>query len=189
MEELAQFLGYFLVAIVTGYISYRQSTRKGAARSRASEQETERLTRENVQLSRQIADNEIITRDMRQQLSTLSHFQMLYETLKEAHDGLKLDHEELKAKFEDKSQAWNVLKSDRDTKDIELAETKKQTAELFEANKTLVARCGAFERAFVLLGQKLTEPEPSEAKQPEPEVSETKSEEKVGNDGETILQI
>ena len=152
MEELARFLAVFLVTILGAGISYRQSTRKGARRSQAHEAKSDLLEQDNRQLSSRVADLEIIVKDQRIQIATLSHFQMLYETLKQAHDGLKLDHDELKEKFEARDAAFQASKTELESKAGTIANLERQNNDLFEANKQLAARLSAYEQVFKLQG-------------------------------------
>ena len=182
MERLAEFVVYLAVTLISVLSGYIRISRRSTALDTARQSETDQLRTDNTRLQKQLTDMEILLNDLRKQMITLSHFQVLYETLKEAHDGLKMDHDELKGRFEKKVEDWKIVQQELEAVKQERARLEKQNGDLFEANKALKIENNTYRQAIALLGIKLaddretTEPkpilEPQAGEIPAPETQE-----------------
>jgi chromosome segregation ATPase len=189
MDGIINVLVPIAVAIGAGIAAYLKASRKQTQQGAKFQTDKDQLSSENVRLQKQVSDMGVILDDLRSQVAKLVHYQELYGTLKEAHDMLKRDHEELKAKFDEKAGEWQRVNTELATERERRGTLEHQNAELFEANKMLAHQVAAYERVFKIQGALLRQAETKADKtaetagevkaDPDPEKSEGKSEEKT----------
>ena len=141
VKDILEPLAYLILVVLGGAVTELRQRRKGAPwreRTRLLEGRLDALRKDRQ-------DDLAVIDHLQKRVDKLAHYEELYNTLKEAHDGLKLDHEDLKAKFEAKVTAWKEVTDSLNNERARTAELER------ELQQERAARHDAETRADALL--------------------------------------
>lgn len=152
--NIIEALAYLLATAFVVAINNIRQRRRGPWREK-----TEALEREVQQLRNENKRNLDLINYLQNRVDKLAHYEELYTTLKEAHDGLKRDHEELKALFEVKVAAWKEVTDSLNNERARVAQLEAELRREIERRKTAETRADVLLEALrAVRGENVQEP-------------------------------